>query len=122
VAKDLAHYIEVFDGLDNFVGDSREWWFFRRLAEMDLITVYPALLYLFGLGDELPTEKRRRTLVALESFLVRRLIARDSTRSYGSLFTEVLKAAAGGPAADADVRFSTPSPSTPSVNATVPPS
>jgi hypothetical protein len=105
VAKDLAQYSEVFDRLDDFVGDSREWWFFRRLAEMDLITVYPALLYLFGLGDDLPAEKRRRALVAIESFLVRRLIARDSTRSYGALFTEVLKAAAGGPAADADVRI-----------------
>ena len=87
----LAHAIELAAEVAG-IGDSREWWFFRRLAEMDLITVYPALLYLFGLGDELPTEKRRRALVALESFLVRRLIARDSTRSYGSLFTEVLVA------------------------------
>ncbi len=105
VAKDLAHFSEVFDSLDGFVGDSREWWFFRRIGEMDLITVYPALLHLFGLGDDLPVERRRRALVAIESFLVRRLIARDSTRSYGSLFTEVLKAAAAGPAIDADVRI-----------------
>lgn len=105
VAKDLARYSEVFDAFDDFVGDSREWWFFRRLAEMDLITVYPALLYVFGLGEELPIERRRRALVAIESFLVRRLIARDSTRSYGALFTEVLKAAAAGPAAQVDLRI-----------------
>ena len=80
VAKDLAYYAEVFDSLDEFVGNSREWWFFRRLNEMDLITPYPVLLYLFGLGEELPAERRRRALVAIESFLVRRLIARDSTR------------------------------------------
>lgn len=105
VAKDLAHYSDVFDHFDDFVGDSREWWFFRRITEMGLITVYPVLLYLFGLEEELPVERRRRALVAIESFLVRRLVARDSTRSYGTLFIEVLKAAAGGPSVDADVRI-----------------
>lgn len=105
VAKDLAHYGEVFDGFDDFIGDTREWWFFRRLAEMDLITVYPVLLYLFGLGDELPPDHRRRALVAIESFLVRRLLARDTTRNYGALFRDALKAATDGPAADADLRL-----------------
>ena len=105
VAKDLAYYAEVFDSLDGFVGNSREWWFFRRLNEMDLITPYPVLLYLFGLGEELPAERRRRALVAIESFLVRRLIARDSTRGYGSLFIDVLRAAADGSAVETDVRI-----------------
>lgn len=105
VAKDLADYGQVFDSFDDFIGDSREWWFFRRLAEMDLITVYPVLLYLFGLGDDISSDRRRRALIAIESFLVRRLIGRDSTRSYGALFSEVLKAAANGPASAADVRI-----------------
>lgn len=107
VAKDLAFYGMVFDGFERCQADTPEWWFFRRLEEMDLITAYPILLWLFGQGEELPIENRRRALLAMESFLVRRLISRDSTRSYGALFTEVLKAAAqeGSPPADADARI-----------------
>lgn len=105
VAKDLAYYADVFDRLDGFVGNSREWWFFRRLQEMDLITPYPVILYLFGLGEELPYTRRCRALVAIESYLIRRLIARDSTRSYGSIFIDVLQVAADGDPIDCDIRI-----------------
>ncbi|MCY3635854.1 MAG: DUF262 domain-containing HNH endonuclease family protein [bacterium] len=105
IARDLFHYSEVFDSFENFAENSREWWFFRRLAEMDLITPYPVLLYLFGLNNSLPIERRRRAIIAIESFLVRRLIARDSTRSYGTIFIDVLQSAADGDPAFADTRI-----------------
>ena len=38
----------VFDSFDAFEVDSTEWWFFRRMQEMDLITVYPLLLWTSG--------------------------------------------------------------------------
>lgn len=106
VAKDVAGYASVFDSLSRFSRNSREWWFLRRLREMDLITVYPVLLFLFGLPATEFSEKRRaRALDAIESFLVRRLIERASTRSYGSLFIEVLKTASEGAVSDADARI-----------------
>jgi hypothetical protein len=107
IAKDLFAHSQVFDSFDQQPTDSAEWWFFRRLAEMDLITVYPVLLWLFGQPDqELPPANRRRALRAIESFLVRRLLRRDTTRSYGALFIETLQAAAGGGAvADVDARI-----------------
>lgn len=106
IAKDMAQYGTVFDSFDQFQVNSREWWFFRRIAEMDLITVYPVLLYLFGLPEEsFPRANRTRAVLAIESFLVRRLIARASTRGYGTLFIEVLKAAGTGDPAESDRRI-----------------
>lgn len=105
VAKDLHDCGLVFDSFDSFPKDSPEWWFFRRVNEMDLITVYPVLLWLFGQGDAVPLENRRRAMAAIESWLVRRLIGRDTTRGYGSLFVDLLKAAGSGPTADADARI-----------------
>lgn len=104
VAADLAGYGQTFDSFDSFDADSPEWWFFRRLNEMDLISVYPVLLYLFGLEEDLAPERRRRALLAIESFLVRRLVARASTRSYTTVFSGVLKAAADGDPETADDR------------------
>ncbi|HVE47597.1 MAG TPA: DUF262 domain-containing protein [Acidimicrobiales bacterium] len=105
VAADLHGYGLVFDSFDRFPENSLEWWFFRRINEMDLITVYPVLLWLFGKVEQLPADNRRRALTAIESWLVRRLVGRDTTRGYGSLFVDLLKAAGSGPPADADARI-----------------
>ena len=106
IATEMSQSGKVFDSFDLYQANCREWWFFRRIAEMDLITVYPVLLYLFGLSaSEFPKSRLLVALDAIESFLVRRLITRSSTRGYGSLFIEVLKVAAAGEPADADRRI-----------------
>ena len=106
IAKDLAELAKVFDSFDSFAVNSREWWFFRRLNEMDLTTVQPVLLYLFSQPEEaLAPGRRTRALGAIESFLVRRLVTRSTTRGYGTLFVEVLQAAADGEPAGSDQRI-----------------
>lgn len=106
VAAEVSRYADVFDQMDHQKPDSREWWFFRRIREMDLVTVYPVLLWLFGQSpDTLSPEARRRSLVAIESFLGRRLVGRESTRSYGDVFVRLLKVASRGNPADADRRI-----------------
>ena len=105
IAKDLRDAAAVFDSFDTFPADSREWWFFRRIREMDLITVFPLLLWTFGRSEEeLPQERRLRIIRTVESYLVRRLLSRKTTRSYGRLFIELLAAAGSGPVGDADAR------------------
>jgi hypothetical protein len=105
LAKDLAELGKVFDSFDGFPINSREWWFFRRLGEMDLTTVQPVMLYLFSLPDSsLSRERRVRALDAIESYLVRRLVTRSTTRSYGAVFVDVLKEAGSGDPATADQR------------------
>ena len=106
IARDISEYATVFDGFDSFPSNTREWWFFRRLNEMDLTTVQPVLLYLFGREcSSLDPERRIRAIDAIESFLVRRLVTRSTTRGYGALFVEVLQAAAAGDPADSDNRI-----------------
>jgi hypothetical protein len=105
IAADLHCYGGVFDSFDTFSENSFEWWFFRRINEMDLITVYPVLLWLFGQGGALPPDNRRRALRAIESWLVRRLIGRETTRSYGSVFIDLLKTAGSGAPENADARI-----------------
>ncbi len=105
IAADLHRYGGVFDSFDTFPENSFEWWFFRRINEMDLITVYPVLLWLFGQEDDLPPDNRRRALTAIESWLVRRLVGRDTTRGYGSLFVDLLKRAGSGAPENADDRI-----------------
>jgi hypothetical protein len=106
IAKDIAEYSLVFDSFESHPALSREWWFFRRLDEMNLITVYPVLLFLYGVPLEVVgIERRLRALEAIESFLVRRLISRSSTRGYGNLFAEVLQVAGIGDPVRADERI-----------------
>jgi len=106
IARDISEYATVFDGFDTFPSNSREWWFFRRLNEMDLTTVQPVLLYLFGREcSSLDPERRIRAIDTIESFLVRRLVTRSTTRGYGALFVEVLQAAAAGDPAESDNRI-----------------
>jgi hypothetical protein len=104
LAWELSKYSRVFLGFDEKAPDSPEWWFFRRLKEMDLITVYPALLWLFG-HDALSEAHRARACLVIESFLARRLILRQTTRSYGTTFIEVLRAAGTGTPEQADERI-----------------
>jgi len=106
IAKDLRTSAAVFDSFDSFEQDSREWWFFRRIQEMDLITVFPLILWTFGQADEdLPADRRLRIIRVVESYLVRRLIGRATTRSYGRLFIDLLGAAGSGQVSNADQRI-----------------
>ena len=96
----------MFKSFEHNKIDSPEWWFFRRLREMDLITAYPVLLWLMAQPpDVLPATSRRRALTAIESFLVRRLIRRDTTRGYGDLFIALLQVAQEGDPGQADDRL-----------------
>ena len=54
----------------------------------------PVMLWLLvqPTGRLLPTE-RERAVLAIESFVVRRMTVKYQTRAYGQVFVEVLKAA-----------------------------
>lgn len=105
VAKELQSTAAVFDSFDHFPDDSIEQRFFRRVQEMDLITVFPLILWTYSQTDaNLSTERKTRIIRAVESYLVRRLLGRRTTRSYGSVFIDLLAAAGDGPPGDADAR------------------
>jgi hypothetical protein len=105
IAVELRSAALVFDSFDRFPEDSMEWWFFRRIGEMDLITVHPLLLWTYSQSDDdLAAERKARIVRAVESYLVRRLLGRRTTRSYGSVFIDLLTTAGAGSPDDADAR------------------
>jgi uncharacterized protein with ParB-like and HNH nuclease domain len=75
-------------------GNDRLALFARRLKALDTSTVYPLLLFLMAqTKDVLPTEQFERTIVDLESFLVRRLICGLTTKNYNKFFLGLLSKA-----------------------------
>lgn len=79
----------VFRSLDNQPDDSVEAEFLERLADMEVTTLHPLLLHVFGLS--LGGSTRATIVRDLESFLVRRLVCRLTTKNYNRHFLDLLK-------------------------------
>ncbi len=70
--------------------------FLDRLKIMDIATAYPLLLKLFDVLDQ-RTDLLTEVLSDMESFLVRRMICRLSTRGYNRLFVDLIAMVNGPP-------------------------
>jgi hypothetical protein len=69
---------------------------YRRIDRLGVTTALPLLLWLETLGDDvLPVEEHERAVMAVESWVVRRVITGAQTRGYGKVFIDVLGAAKG---------------------------
>jgi hypothetical protein len=91
--RDLAHASKVFDRMDAVASEeplSVEGTFVLRWRRIDASTFTPALLYLFR--NDVQPDQRRRGLLALESFLVRRLLCQWTTKQYNQLGVELAAA------------------------------
>ena len=91
VLADLARYGKVYETFESEPATTELGQFLYRVRTMEVTTAYPALLWLLGphgLAD--PTE-RRIALQAIESWLVRRLLARQTTQNYNTVFLALLK-------------------------------
>ncbi len=73
--------------------DTPEGRFLERLETMQFVTVYPFLLELFKVTDASKERQKERVrmLDLIESFLVRRMVCRLSTRGYNTLFLNLIK-------------------------------
>jgi hypothetical protein len=87
---DVQRLANLYRGFHTFDPRTSEGRFFRRLGEMNVTSAYPFLLRLFDRQRD--RDVLQSIMEALESFLVRRLVARLSTRGYARLFVEVLQA------------------------------
>ena len=86
VIKELAHYASVYDSFSEYGPRSFERPFFARMDELDVSTFMPLMLLLFGAPEaELSAADRRDALAAIESWLVRRMLCRLSTRLYNKI-------------------------------------
>lgn len=93
-AKDLI--IELTDdartlrSFDDFAEKTVEGRFFHCLRLLDTSTLLPVALLLFR-NDELDTRRRQRSLRALESWLVRRMLLGATTAHYNRLLASLLE-------------------------------
>jgi hypothetical protein len=79
---------KLFKSYDT-LSDPVERVFFERLGILDTSTVYPLIIHLFKTCN---ASDLSRSLRALESFLVRRMVCRLTTKNYNRLFLDWLKA------------------------------
>lgn len=88
--QDIKKYGEIYRELMKGHEEPRINLFLERLKVMDVGTAYPFLLKLF---DELGNRVDLLTKVIedIESFLVRRMVCRLSTRGYSSLFVDLVR-------------------------------
>lgn len=65
--------------------------FVHRLSMLDTSTVYPVLLFLFGGEAPIAAGEREGIVIDLESYLVRRLVCRLSSKNYNRIFLTLLR-------------------------------
>jgi hypothetical protein len=92
VAGEMQAAGRTYRSMDDIDGFTPEGTFMYRWRTMDVGTSTPLLLWLFGQDPGvLPAEERLACLRTLESFLVRRMVGRMTTKDYNRLFLDVLK-------------------------------
>lgn len=96
VLAHLSAFATAYEHLNDRGGDltDTERTAYQRLMRLNVMTATPVLLALLVLPpDQLPRPERELAFRAIESYAVRRMAAKGSSRSYGPVFVEVLKAA-----------------------------
>ncbi len=90
--KNLRKYSAIYDLFEELPPEDPRGLFFYRLRTMQATTANPLLLYLFGLDESiLPRESLIDILRKLESYLVRRMVARLTTKNYNVVFLGLLQ-------------------------------
>lgn len=91
VVSDIGRSAGVYSGFEGHEPWSRTGTFMYRWDVIDAGVVTPLLLYLFTEPDSRFTlDGRVRALEVLESFLVRRMICRLTSKNYNELFLELI--------------------------------
>ncbi len=91
VLAELARYGTVYETLETEPIGTPLGRFLYRLSTMEVTTAYPLLMWLLG-PDGLPEGGERDiALGAIESWLVRRMLTRQTTKNYNTVFLALLK-------------------------------
>jgi hypothetical protein len=82
---------KVFRGFDAYPPGTVEERFFRTLDVLDTTTLLPIALLVYRPAHEVADPRRHRTLQALESWLVRRMLCGFTAQAYNRLVGDLLK-------------------------------
>jgi hypothetical protein len=88
--RELCGDAAVMRQFDELPSGTPEAQFFQRLGVLDITTVIPVALLLYR-SSEVISERRRRALLLIESWLIRRAICGYTTRGYNRLIVDLLK-------------------------------
>lgn len=89
IVKDIDYYASIYETISEPDRGSREGIFFHRLDILDTTTPYPVLLWIFG-HEDIPKEQRVKAVEAIESWLMRRMLSRLTSKNYNKIFIELL--------------------------------
>lgn len=91
IVQNFVHVANTFKALGQWPEDSPEGVFMYRWGVVQAGVLTPVLLQLFSAPEVvLPAERRRQALRDLESYLVRRMACRLTTKDYNRLFLELV--------------------------------
>lgn len=96
ILEDIRDDAERFRTIETPAGSTRFDTFLRRLARLDVVVLHPVLLAVMGRKGS-DAADRDRIAIALESYLVRRMVCNLQTRGYGALALELLDVLAAVP-------------------------
>jgi hypothetical protein len=91
VLADLERYARVYETFEKEPRATELGLFLYRLNTLEVTTAYPALLWLLGPEGLTDPDERRAALRAIESWLVRRMLTRQTTKNYNVVFLALLK-------------------------------
>ncbi len=104
ILKDIDHHAKTYRGFDLHPPGSPEETFFYRLRMTETATANPLLLFVLGHPEaEVSGEQRTRLTRAVESWLIRRIVCRMTTKNYNVVFLSLLGEVAKDPARAGDV-------------------
>ena len=91
VLAELARYARVYETFEKEQPSTELGQFLYRLNVMEVTTAYPPLLWLLGPDGLVDADERGTALRAIESWLVRRMLTRQTTKNYNVVFLSMLK-------------------------------
>lgn len=91
--QDLQAYARIYDRFDSYPDNDPRGIFFYRLRTMNVATVEPFLLYVFGMEEDKKLEfsSLLNIVEMVESYLLRRLVQKLATKRYTDVFINILK-------------------------------
>ena len=90
ILQRFDYYASIYEELTEPDDQSREGVFLHRLDVLDTTTPFPVLLYLFG-QEGVPNDQLVKAVEAIESWLMRRMLCRLTSKNYNKIFIELLE-------------------------------
>jgi hypothetical protein len=101
---DISLHAKTYKRFEEYRKHTIEGTFFDRLRAMEMSTATPLLLFVLAHNDDaVPSEQKHRLMQAIESWLVRRVICRMTTKRYNLVFLALQAAVQDEPEVAGDI-------------------